>query len=162
MKQYKNLNKKHEDNHRNDVKESAPNRELSEEQHNKTIRLIVLWGIAVNVAICLFFPYGFTPLNPIIVMISDFLALILGIIIVKLSSNPVLGFIGYNLIALSISIIYLVLCSFIRGESSFVKCIALSGVSVLVLENTNRLYKDIANSLMEKLDNRKNINQSCQ
>lgn len=161
MKQYKNLNKKHEDNHRDNVKESAPNRELSEEQRNKTIRLIVLWGIAVNVIMC-FFPWGFMPLNPIIVMIGDFLALILGIIIVKFSNNPVLGFIGYNLIALSISIIYLVICSFIRGESSFVKCIALSGVSVLVLENTNRLYKDIANSLMEKLDNRKNINQSCQ
>lgn len=80
-------------------------KELTNKQYNIAIGLILLWGFAINVIMCVFFQNTFSSWNPSAVLIGYFVVAIAGICLNVFSDNPILSFIGYNLIALPIGVV---------------------------------------------------------
>lgn len=75
---------------------------LSNRQYNVTIGLLLLWGFVVNAVMCIFFADVFMAINPIALLIGYFVAAVAGICMSRFSNNPVVSFIGYNLVVLPI------------------------------------------------------------
>ena len=80
-------------------------RELSNKQYNIVIGLILLWGFAVNAIMCAFFPHVFATWNPTTVLIGYFVVAIAGICMSEFSDNPIMSFIGYNLVVLPVGVV---------------------------------------------------------
>ena len=80
-------------------------RELSGKTYNTIIGLILLWGFTVNAIMCTFFQDVFSSWNPTAVLIGYFVAVIIGICMSQFSDNPIVSFIGYNLVVLPIGIV---------------------------------------------------------
>ena len=80
-------------------------RELSNKQYNIVIGLILLWGFAVNAIMCTFFPHVFATWNPTTILIGYFVVAIAGICMSEFSDNPILSFIGYNLVVLPVGVV---------------------------------------------------------
>lgn len=80
-------------------------RELSNKQYNILIGLILLWGFAVNAIMCTFFPHVFATWNPTTVLIGYFVIAIAGICMSEFSDNPIMSFIGYNLVVLPVGVV---------------------------------------------------------
>lgn len=73
---------------------------LSDRQYNIAIGLLLLWGFAINAIMCIFFPNMFMSMNPVVFIVGYFVAAVAGISMSKFSRNPVVSFIGYNLVVL--------------------------------------------------------------
>lgn len=80
-------------------------KELSNKKYNIAIGLILLWGFAVNTIMCVFFPHVFMTWNPVIVLIGYFVVAIAGICMSKFSDNPIMSFMGYNLVVLPVGVV---------------------------------------------------------
>ena len=80
-------------------------RELSNKQYNIVIGLILLWGFVVNAIMCAFFPHVFATWNPTTVLIGYFVVAIAGICMSEFSDNPIMSFIGYNLVVLPVGVV---------------------------------------------------------
>ena len=80
-------------------------RELSSKTYNTIIGLILLWGFAVNAIMCTFFQDVFSSWSPTVVLIGYFVVAIIGIFMSEFSDNPIVSFIGYNLVVLPIGIV---------------------------------------------------------
>ena len=78
---------------------------LSDKKYNLIIGLVLLWGFAVNTVMCVFCSELFATWNPATVLIGYFVVALIGIGINTMSDNPVLSFIGYNLIVLPIGVV---------------------------------------------------------
>lgn len=81
------------------------NRELNNKQYNIVIGLILFWGFAINAIMCTFFSDVFVALNPTVVLIVYFVAAITGICMSQFSDNPIVSFIGYNLVVLPVGVV---------------------------------------------------------
>lgn len=75
---------------------------LSNRQYNVAIGLLLLWGFVVNAVMCIFFADVFAAINPIALLIGYFVVAVAGICMSRFSNNPVVSFIGYNLVVLPI------------------------------------------------------------
>lgn len=73
---------------------------LSDRQYNIAIGLLLLWGFVINAIMCIFFPNVFMSMNPVVFIVGYFVAAVAGISMSKFSRNPVVSFIGYNLVVL--------------------------------------------------------------
>lgn len=80
-------------------------KELSNKQYNIVIGLILLWGFAVNAIMSAFFPHMFAAWNPTAVLIGYFVIAIAGICMSEFSDNPIISFIGYNLVVLPVGVV---------------------------------------------------------
>lgn len=84
-------------------------RELSDRMYNIVIGLILLWGFAVNAIMCIFFQDFFLTLNFVAVSVSYFVAAIIGVCMSRFSDNPIISFIGYNLVVLPVGVVLSIL-----------------------------------------------------
>lgn len=80
-------------------------KELNNKQYNIIIGLILLWGFAVNAIMCVFFQDVFLTWNTTTVLIGYFVAAIIGICMSTFSDNPIVSFMGYNLVVLPIGVV---------------------------------------------------------
>lgn len=80
-------------------------RELNNKQYNIVIGLILLWGFAINAIMCTFFQSVFVTWNPTVVLIGYFVAAIIGICMSTFSNNPIVSFLGYNLVVLPVGVV---------------------------------------------------------
>lgn len=78
---------------------------LSDKKYNLIIGLVLLWGFAVNTVMCVYCSELFATWNQATVLIGYFVVALIGIGINTVSDNPVLSFIGYNLIVLPIGVV---------------------------------------------------------
>ena len=86
-----------------DERYSAGN--MSLRAYNVTIGLVLLWGFVVNVLMCKFCTDLFLGWNYVAVVIGYFVVAIIGILMNKASDNPLVSFIGYNLVVLPVGVI---------------------------------------------------------
>lgn len=75
---------------------------LTNKQYNIAIGTILLWGFLVNTIMCVFFQDVFCNLNPIRILTSYFIIVLTGVAMSSFSDNPIVSFVGYNLVVLSI------------------------------------------------------------
>ena len=78
---------------------------LSLRAYNVTIGLILLWGFVINMLMCKFCTEIFMSWNYLAVVIGYFIVAFVGIWMNKVSSNPLVSFIGYNLVVLPVGVI---------------------------------------------------------
>ena len=75
---------------------------LSGNIYNLLIGLTILWGFIANFVMVSFFSEIFLSMNFILLIVGYFVLSIAGIIINKKSTNPIISFIGYNLLVIPI------------------------------------------------------------
>lgn len=75
---------------------------LSARKYNAVIGLCLLWGFMINAVMVQTCTDFFLKINPILLIIFYFVSCLAGIFIAKGSSNPLISFIGYNLIVVPI------------------------------------------------------------
>ena len=78
---------------------------LSLRAYNITIGLILLWGFVINILMCKFCTEIFMSWNFGAVVIGYFVVALLGIWMNRASSNPLVSFIGYNLVVLPVGVL---------------------------------------------------------
>lgn len=78
---------------------------LTNKQYNIAIGIILLWGFLVNTIMCIFFQDSFSRLNPTMVLIGYFVVALVGICMSVFSNNPIVSFIGYNLVVLPVGVV---------------------------------------------------------
>lgn len=79
--------------------------ELSLRAYNLTIGLVFLWGLVVNILMCKFCTQIFMRWNFMAVIIGYFIVAIAGGLISKVSDNPFISFIGYNMVVLPVGVV---------------------------------------------------------
>ena len=69
------------------------------------IGLTLLWGFGINILMCVFFTETFLKLNFTLVVIFYFIVAFTGIFLSTKSDNPIISFIGYNLVVLPVGVV---------------------------------------------------------
>lgn len=80
--------------------QSYDGRILTARKYNATIFGMILYGLVANFLICLFCSNMATTVNSVAFFLAYLVCVIVGCIMSAVSTNPVAGFVGYNLIVL--------------------------------------------------------------
>ena len=75
--------------------------------YNAALCGLLLYGIAANFIICKYFTDAVEALNPTAFLIGYLVCAIIGCLMSGLSHNPVISFIGYNLVVLPCGMFHL-------------------------------------------------------
>ena len=78
---------------------------MSLRAYNVTIGLILMWGFVINVLMCKFCTELFLSWDYTVVVIGYFVVALIGIFMNVASDNPLVSFIGYNLIVLPVGVV---------------------------------------------------------
>lgn len=107
--------------------------ELSNAKYNLIIGLTLFWGFFINVLIVGFLPLSFyEKIDPLLLFVGYFISCIAGILMSKLSSNPIISFIGYNLVVLPMGIVLnLTLIGY--GASIILRAATITGVVTFLM-----------------------------
>lgn len=84
---------------------------ISDRLYNAIIGVVIVWGFFVNAIIVTFFKDTFINMNPIVLLIGYFVFAFAGIAINKRSKDPVISFIGYNMLVAPIGAVLCVVLS---------------------------------------------------
>ena len=103
---------------------------ISDRAYNGTIAVVLLWGLLINYLMCssetvTLAVVRFYADNPIVFLIGYLVLALAGIFISAKSHNPLVSFLGYNLV-----VVPLAAAGILRPELSSA-CMALSSVSVV-------------------------------
>lgn len=79
--------------------------ELSIRAYNIVIGLILLWGVLINIIMCVCCTEIFMQWNPVAILIGYFVIAIAGIFMSKSSRNAFVSFIGYNMVVVPVGVI---------------------------------------------------------
>ena len=85
---------------------------ISEKAYNSILIGVVLWGLLINAVLCAVAGGFVNSLNPAVFLIGYIVCVVLGILLSSRSRNPVLSFLGYNLIVVPFG---LVIASLVEG-----------------------------------------------
>ena len=102
-----------------------PNTIISDRAYNGTIAVVLLWGLLINYLLCSSesVVYGFTRFfasNPTLCLIGYLVLVLAGIFIAAKSHNPLVSFLGYNLVVVPFGLIISVLVLAYGGIGSAV------------------------------------------
>ena len=75
---------------------------IADGKYNLIIGAILVYGFIMNALLVLLAGDTFATMNPIVLLVGYFIAVIAGSLMVNISRNPIISFIGYNLIAVPI------------------------------------------------------------
>ena len=75
---------------------------VSDQKYNIIIGAMLLYGFIMNAIMVLLTGQFFMEMNPIVFLIGYFVSALIGSIMVNVSKNPIVSFIGYNLIVVPI------------------------------------------------------------
>lgn len=78
---------------------------LSIRAYNAVIGIVLLWGFVANAIMHYYFADVFASWNLVAVVIGYFVCCIIGIGLNKISDNPLISFIGYNLVVVPVGVI---------------------------------------------------------
>lgn len=123
---------------------------LTDKQYNITIGIILLWGFLVNTIMCVFFLDTFCNLNPTMVLIGYFVVALAGIGMSEFSDNPIVSFIGYNLVVLPVGVV-LSICLKDYYMSSIVQAFILTTLITIVLIIVSSIKPEIFLSMGKTL-----------
>ena len=79
---------------------------VSDSLYNIVMGVVILYGLLINVILCRYFPTEafYASINPIVFFVAYIIMIIAGSVISKKSDNPIISFIGYNLIVFPLGI----------------------------------------------------------
>lgn len=95
---------------------------ISDKAYNGILIGVVLWGLLVNAVLCAVAGSFVNSINPVAFLIGYFVCAIAGILLSGKSKNPVVSFIGYNLIVVPFGLVIASLVKSYGGlDSSIVR-----------------------------------------
>lgn len=109
--------------------------EISARKYNLAIGAILFWGFAINALMCKFLAGFFLEMNMWVVLILYFISAFAGIIMSAKSDNPIISFIGYNLVVLPIGMVLSICLADVEAVSVMNVCIVtaiVTGVMVIL------------------------------
>lgn len=112
---------------------SGANNTLSTNTYNGIIGGVLFWGFLLNVLIVHFCADMFITMNPVTLIVGYFISCIIGIFMAVNSDNPIVSFIGYNLIVVPIGAVLSVTLqeySAVDIKSAF---LATAGITVVMM-----------------------------
>lgn len=119
---------------------------LSAQQYNSIIGFALLWGFALNILIIHFFSDFFMRMNPILLIVLYFILALGGTAIASFSRNPVMSFIGYNLVVIPVGAV-LSVCLSGYDPQIIVRAIIATGIVVIVMTVASMIYPQVFLSL---------------
>lgn len=78
----------------------TPGQIISTQTYNLIMGLTVAYGLLVNILICKYVGFTYALINPILFLILYFVLCFAGCIISRRSNNPVISFLGYNMVVI--------------------------------------------------------------
>lgn len=107
---------------------------ISDRAYNATIGGVVLWGILVNVFMCLFCVNAIMAISPIALLIGYFVCAFGGTWIVRASHHPIVSFVGYNLVVLPFgALLSLIVTVYARVYGSYIIAEAFGMTAAVVV-----------------------------
>ena len=79
--------------------------ELSERRYNLLLGSVLVWGFFINFLLCFFFGDAIARMNPFAILVIYLVSAVVGILLNTRSGNPLVSFIGYNLVVLPIGLV---------------------------------------------------------
>lgn len=119
---------------------------ISDSKYNCLIGAILAYGFGVNAIICKFFSSFFYNMNPIVLIIAYFAMAITGIFLSKKSDNPIVSFIGYNLVVVPCGAVLSIIVREYQSISILSVCIMTFAIMIGMIIVSN-IYKDFFLSL---------------
>lgn len=99
-----------------------PNDLIGVRTYNAIIGVVLIWGLFVNVLLCTYAADFVERLHPAVFLVAYPLCASAGVIIAGKSSNPVISFIGYNLVVVPFGLVITVMVNMYGGlDSSIVR-----------------------------------------
>jgi FtsH-binding integral membrane protein len=117
---------------------SSLNDKLSANIYNLILGACVLYGIVVNAIMVITCSHLFMGINPIVLIVGYFISCLIGTVITS-SNNPIVSFIGYNLIVVPIGIL-LSVCLPSYALNDIILSIVLTGLVVIVMIGLSTLF----------------------
>ena len=78
---------------------------ISDRAYNGVIVGVLLWGLLVNYVLCTLFSQSILSVNPTVLLVGYLVLAIAGTIIAARSHNPVVSFIGYNMVVVPFGLV---------------------------------------------------------
>ena len=91
---------------------------VSDRAYNLIMGGTVLYGIVINALLCKFVGSVYNIMNPLVFLIGYIVLCMAGIFIAYRSDNPVISFLGYNMVVVPIGLVISTLVEFYGGISS--------------------------------------------
>ena len=111
---------------------------LSDRAYNLLMGGVVAYGLVLNYVMCLNMSDFAMRINPLLLLIGYVVCCFAGVIIAMKSDNPVISFIGYNLVCVPIGLVLSIVLQAYGGVNSevvqqaFLYTLLITGVMVLV------------------------------
>ena len=106
---------------------------LNSRIYNLIIGLILLWGFGLNAVFCMFGTPIFQSWNPMVILICYFVSAISGVMMTRASDNPMISFIGYNLVVLPLGVVLSIYLPAYYTETIFQAFVVTSIVTVIMI-----------------------------
>lgn len=106
---------------------------ISDRLYNFTIGIVIAWGFLVNTIIVTFFQDTFVSMNPAVLLVGYFVLAIAGIVVNRRSKDPVISFIGYNLLVAPVGAVLSVVLVRYNSLSIFGAIVITGAVTVIML-----------------------------
>ncbi|MCR5203287.1 MAG: Bax inhibitor-1 family protein [Lachnospiraceae bacterium] len=119
-----------------------PGKIISDRAYSALIGLITAYGLIMNFVICRFFSDYFIHMNYATVLIAYIIGCIVGVIMVNASKNPVVSFIGYNLVVIPLGIV-LSLCLVGYDPTTVFHAIGMTASVVVIMLCLSMLFPQV-------------------
>ena len=93
---------------------------ISDRAYNGTIVVVLLWGLLVNYLLCRFVGTAIFTINPIVLLVGYLVLAFGGIIISAKSHNPLISFLGYNMVVIPFGLVITLMVEYYGGINSAV------------------------------------------
>ncbi len=132
----------------------SPDQIIGERAYNLIMGLVVLYGLVVNFILCATVgPQIALSMNPILLIIGYFVLAIAGTVIANRSNNPVISFLGYNMVVVPVGILVSLSVYYYGGVSSsvvtgaFYYTMLITGIMILASLLFPRFFSKIGGIL---------------
>lgn len=115
---------------------------MSDRAYNITIEVVLLWGFLVNILMCKCFTETFMAWNFVAVIIGYFVVAIIGIIMSNVSDNPIISFIGYNLVVLPVGVVLSIALTE-YDQISIMNALLITAAVTILMIVLSSIYPDI-------------------
>ena len=93
---------------------------ISDRAYNGAIVIVLLWGLLVNYLLCRFVGTAVFTINPIVLLVGYLVLAFAGVIMSAKSTNPLVSFLGYNLVVIPFGLVITLMVETYGGIQSAV------------------------------------------
>ena len=91
---------------------------ISDRAYNGAIVAVLLWGLLINYLLCRFVGAAIFEVNPVVLLVGYLVLVIAGVVISAKSHNPLISFLGYNMVVVPFGLVIAMLVENYGGIDS--------------------------------------------